>query len=108
MESSAVMVLYKCSPKRCKLYYDPFTGDADCSAYQEISNGNAYRVTKPVHKEEDTGHVTKHMGNQLRALVRDWRGKKLSNGKIKNGKRRLTNNCIYVFQNLYGFCNTVK
>ena len=42
------------------------------------------------------------MGNQLRSLVRDWKGKKLADGKSISGRGRLTNKRINVFQNLYG------
>ena len=42
MESSAVMTLYKPSVKKRGLYYDPFIGDGDCSAYREVSNTNVY------------------------------------------------------------------
>ena len=69
MESSAVMTLYKRSVKKHRLYYDPFIGDRDCSAYREVYNANVYGVTKAIGKEEDAGHVTKRMGNHLRALV---------------------------------------
>ena len=69
MESSAVMTLYKRSVQNYGLYYDLFIGDGDCSAYREVYNANVYGVTKAIGKEEDVGHVTKRMGNHLRALV---------------------------------------
>ena len=93
MWSSAVMVLYKHFVKRHRLYYNPFIGDGDCSTYQEISNANVYGITMAIGKEEDIGHVTKHMSHQ-QALVWDWRGNKLSDGKTISGKGRLTNNHI--------------
>ena len=43
------------------------------------------------------------MGNQLQALVQDWREKMLSDGKTVSGNGRLTNNGINLFQTLYGF-----
>lgn len=75
MESSPFMKLYKRTVKKRGLYYDPFIGDGDCSAYRDVTNVNVYGFTKAIGKEEDKGHVTKRMGNQLQALVRDWRGK---------------------------------
>ena len=94
MESSPVMKLYKLSVKKRGLYYDPSIGDGDCSAYRGVTNANVYGFTKAIGKEEDKGHVTKRMGNQLQALVRDWRGKKTSDGKTISGKGRLTKNRI--------------
>lgn len=49
-----------------------------------------------MRKEEDVQHVTKHMGNQLRAFIQDWREKKLSAGETISRKGRLTNNYVNV------------
>ena len=102
MESSAVLTLYRRSVSKHNLYYDPFIGDGDSASYREVCNSQVYGDIKQVGKEEDIGHVTKRMGTQLRAIVRDYKGKKLKDGKVINGKGRLTNNRINVFQNLYG------
>ena len=108
MESPAVMTLYKRSAKKRRLYYDTFKGDEDFSTYRETSNPNVYGVSKAIGKEEDVGHVTNRMSNQLRVLVQDWNGEKLSDAKTISGKGRLSNNRINVFQNSYGFAGQIR
>lgn len=76
MEKSAVIQLYQRSVKKNQLYYDPYIGDGDSSAYRELCKINVYGPTRLIQKEEDIGHVTKRMGNQLRSVVRDYKGKK--------------------------------
>lgn len=101
MEKSSV-VTYQRSITKNRLMYDPFIGDGDSSAYREVCKLQVYGPTKLIQKEEDIGHVTKRMGNQLRSVVRDHKGKKLADGKCINGKGRLTNTRIDAFQSLYG------
>ena len=74
MEKSAVVSLYERSIERNKLLYDPFIGDGDSSAYNEVCKLQVYGPTKLIGKEEDIGHVIKRMGNHLRSVVRDYKG----------------------------------
>ena len=74
MEKSAVVELYERSIEKNKIRYDPFIGDGDSSAYNEVCKMQVYGPTKIPGKEEDIGHVTKRMGNHLRAVVRDHKG----------------------------------
>ena len=74
MEKSAVITLYQRSVEKHRLYYDPFVGDEDSSAYREVCKSQVYGPTKLVGKEEDICHVTKRMGTQLRSIVRDHKG----------------------------------
>lgn len=56
-----------------------------------------------IEKLECVGHVQKRMGGRLRRLCKDWKGKKLSDGKKVGGaKGRLTNTVIDSLQNYYG------
>lgn len=74
MEKSAVINLYERSIEKNNLMYNPFVGDGDSSAFREVSKLKVYGPTKTLQKEEDTGHVTKRMGNHLRSIVRDYKG----------------------------------
>ena len=73
MEKAAVIELYQRSVEKNKLYYNPFVGDGDSSAYRELCKSNVYGPTKVIQKEEDIGHVSKRMGSQLRSIVRDYK-----------------------------------
>lgn len=74
MEKSAVISLYQRSIEKNNLFYDPFVGDGDSSAYREVCQTQVYGPTKLINKEEDICHVIKRMGTQLRSIVRDYKG----------------------------------
>ena len=78
MEKAAVIQLYERSVEKNSLYYDPYIGDGDSSAYRELCKTNVYGPSKLIEKEEDIGHVIKRMGSQLRSIVRDYKGRCLS------------------------------
>lgn len=78
MESSSILTLYKRSVEKNSLYYDPFVGDGDSSSYREVCREQVYGPTKTIGKEEDICHVTKKMGTNLQAIVRDYKGKLIS------------------------------
>lgn len=68
------MDLYTRSVEKRGLRYDPYIGDGDSSSYREVCKAQVYGPTKVIGKEEDVCHVTKRMGTNLRALVRDYKG----------------------------------
>lgn len=102
MEKSAVVSLYERSVEKHNLCYDPFVGDGDSSAYREVNKMQVYGPTKLIGKEEDIGHCIKRAGSYMRSLVRDYKGKKLPDGKAISGKGRLTQNRIDALQSLFG------
>ena len=55
-----------------------------------------------IQKEEYVNHVTKQMSGNLRRLVKEFKGKKLEDGKDIGRKARLTNVRIDAMQNFYG------
>ncbi|KAK3745837.1 hypothetical protein QZH41_004305 [Actinostola sp. cb2023] len=52
--------------------------------------------------EECVAHVTKRMGTGLRALLKEYKGKKLADGKGLSMASRLTMARVDTFQNFYG------
>ena len=60
--------------------------------------GERYKMVK----EECIGHIQKRMGNALRTLKKDYKGRKLSDCKTVGGKGRLTKERIDSFQRYYG------
>ena len=65
MEASSILILYKRSVEKNRLYYDPFVGDGDSSSYREVCREQVYGPIKMIGKEEDICHVTKKNGNKF-------------------------------------------
>ena len=74
MESTGVLKLYSRSVEKNRLCYIPFIGDGDSSAYSSICVQQPYGPTVYIPKEDCISHVTKRMGTNLRALIRDYKG----------------------------------
>ena len=104
MESDGVLELYSRSIAKhgIRYRYSPFIGDGDSSSYNRVDNERPYGASCFVEKHECVNHVTKRMGTNLRSLVREYKGKKLSDGKCVSGKGRLTIARIDAIQNFYG------
>ena len=60
------------------MLYDLFIGDGDSLAYRKLYKINVYGPRKLIEKEEDIEHVIKRMGSQLRSMVRDYKGNRIS------------------------------
>ena len=52
--------------------------------------------------EKRTSNITKRLGASLQALVKIYKGKRLSDGRGIGGKGSLTTKRIDTFQNFYG------
>ena len=102
MESDGVIEMYRRSINNCSIRYNPFIGDGDSNAYSTIDRQRPYSATVFVRKEECVNHVAKRMGTNLRLLVKEYKGKKLEDGKSLRGKGRLTNARIDAIQNFNG------
>ena len=74
MEATGVLQLYERSLDS-NLRYIPFIGDGDSSAYNTVSTKKPYGPSVYIPKAECVSHVTKRMGTNLRALIRDHKGK---------------------------------
>ena len=74
MESTGVQRLYARSLEKHKIRYIPFIGDGDSSAYNNICKVKPYGPSIFIPKDEGISHVTKRMGTNVRALVRDNKG----------------------------------
>lgn len=102
MESEGVLEIYNRSLEKYNVRYNPFIGDGDSSSYSAVDRERPYGASVFVEKRECVNHVTKRMGSSLRSLVRDYKGKKLSDGKCLSGRGRLTTIRIDAIQNFYG------
>ncbi len=104
MEGAGAVKIFKRSIERRGLKYTTFVGDGDSDTFKVVSEeinktyGDQYKVVK----EECIGHIQKRMGNALRTLVKDTKGKKLSDNKTIGGKGRLTKEKIDSIQRYYG------
>ena len=78
METSTVIQLYERSVEKHSLFYNPFIGDGDSSAYRDLCNINVYGPAKLIEKEEYIGHVVKRMGLQLQSIVRHYNGNRIT------------------------------
>ena len=101
MEASGAITMFKRSVDSYKLRYTGYIGDGDTKAHQSVVNAKPYGDVE-IQKLECIGHVQKRLGSRLRNLVKDMRGKKLSDGKPLSGKGRLTLKAINKLQNYYG------
>ena len=93
--------MYRRSINNYSIRYNPFIGNGDSSTYSTIGREHPYSATVSVHKEECVNHVTKCMGTNLRCLVKEYKGKKLEDGKSLSGKGHPTNVRIDAIQNFY-------
>ncbi|XP_065065605.1 uncharacterized protein LOC135691614 [Rhopilema esculentum] len=86
------------------LKYTTFIGDGDSDTFKVVSKEleRAYGSRYQVVKEECIGHIQKRMGNALRTLLKEMKGKKMSDGKTIGGKGRLTKERIDSFQRYFG------
>ena len=74
MENEGVLEMYRRSVELHNIFYDPFIGEGDSSAYQSVVKEAIYGPWKTVRKEECINHVAKRMGSGLRSIVRDFEG----------------------------------
>lgn len=74
LEAAGVLTLYRRSEEKNKLRYIPFIGDGDSKAYSEIDKAKPYGPAVFIPKEECISHVTKHMGTNLRNLIKEYKG----------------------------------
>ena len=104
MESEGAVRIFERSIARRGLKYTTFVGNGDSSTFQAVSQRmkKKYGSRYDVKKEECLGHIQKRMGNALRNLTRDMKGKKLDDGKTVGGAGRLTKNKIDALQRYYG------
>ena len=101
MEVSGAITMFKRSANSYNLRYKGYIGDGDTKAHQSVVKAKPYGDVV-IEKLECIGHVQKRVGSRLRNLVKDTRGKKLSDGKPLSGKGRLTMKAINKLQNYYG------
>ncbi|KAK3703836.1 hypothetical protein QZH41_012449, partial [Actinostola sp. cb2023] len=102
MEAAGAKVLYQRSIAARGLRYIPFIGDGDSKSYTAVCTSQPYGPSVFIPKEECVAHVTKRMGTGLRALLKEYKGKKLADGKGLSGAGRLTLARVDTFQNFYG------
>lgn len=102
MESHGAVEIWGRSEEKHGAHYIEFIGDGDCSSYRDVVKSKPYGDNVTVDKIECVGHIQKRMGGRLRKIKRDWKGKKLSDGKTIGGRNRLTDNLIDTFQRYYG------
>ena len=74
MENEGVLEMYRRSVELHNIFYDPFIGEGDSSAYQSVVKEAIYGPWKTVRKEECINHVAKRMGSGFRSIVRDFEG----------------------------------
>ena len=84
------------------LRYIRYLGDGDSKGFNAVNEAKPYGNNITIEKLECIGHVQKRMGRLLRQLCKEFKGQKLEDGKLINGRGRLTNAEIDKLQNYYG------
>ena len=102
MEVNGLKRMFSRSVALFNLRYLFYIGDGDSKSYEEINKLNPYPGHQ-IKKGECVGHVQKRVGSRLRSIKRDYKKKKLSDGKgISGGKGRLTEKVMNTLQNHFG------
>lgn len=101
MEVAGALKVFENS--KCRgVRYVKYLGDGDCNGFKKVSESKPYGDDIKIEKLECVGHVRKRMGTRLRKLKKDMKGLKLGDGKMQDGKKRLTNVEIDKLQEYYG------
>ena len=101
MEAAGAINIFKQSVGEYKLRYTTYIGDGDTESFGKVMEAKPYGDILPT-KLECVGLVQKRLGTRLRQLRKDFKGKKLDDGKGLAGRGRLTDKCINTLQNYYG------
>ena len=100
MEAAGAVEIFSRSIEGRGLRYTLFVGDGDSSCFGNVKEAMKHKYH--VEKEECVGHIQKRMGCALRRIKKEYKGKKLADGKPVGGKGRLTDKVIDRIQNYYG------
>ena len=74
MESDGVLQLYERSISNFGIRYNLYIGDGDSSSYTNVDTNRPYGAMYAIEKRDCVNHVTKRMGTNLRALIKDYKG----------------------------------
>jgi len=102
MESAGALSFFSESVDKYNVRYSHYIGDGDTESCRKVVESKPYGDNLVPVKTECVGHVQKRLGTRLRKLRNDYKGKKLSDGKILSGRGRLTDKIINKMQNYYG------
>ncbi|CAF3692088.1 unnamed protein product [Rotaria sp. Silwood1] len=89
MESAAILKIFQRSVAKYGVYYTKYIGDGDSKTFPMLFNKAPY-PGKVIEKIEDLNHFSTRMKRGLETIKRDYRGKKLSDGKTIGGQNRLS------------------
>ena len=92
MEAAGAAEIFSRSIEGRGLRYTLFVGDGDSSCYGTVKEAMKHKYH--VEKEECVGHIQKRMGCALRRIKKEYKGKKLADGKPVGGKGHLTDKVI--------------
>ena len=102
MEVNWLKRIFSRSIRLHKLRYNFYIRDDDSKCFNEIIKLSPYPGHN-IEKGECIGHVQKWVGTWFRSIKKDYKKKKLLDGKgIGGGKERLTDKVINTLQNHYG------
>lgn len=101
MEASGAVTIFNRSLEKYGVRYDKYLGDGDSKGFKKVVESKPYGDME-IEKLECIGHVQKRMGSQLRRLRKEYKGKKLEDGRLISGHGRLTEKEIDNIQTYYG------
>ncbi|CAF1188468.1 unnamed protein product [Rotaria sp. Silwood1] len=93
MESAAILKIFQRSVAKYGVYYTKYIGDGDSKTFPMLFNKAPY-PGKVIEKIEDLNHFSTRMKRGLETIKRDYRGKKLSDGKTIGGQNRLSGDIL--------------
>ena len=102
VEAAGAIDIFCRSIEKHKMRYLEYIGDGDTEAFNKVQQCKPYGKDVPIKKLECVGHIQKRLGTRLRKLRKDYKGKRLNDGKILSGKGRLTDVAINTLQNYFG------
>lgn len=89
MESEGILMMFKRSVELNKVRYRPFIGDGNSSSYSVVKKAMPHGQLCFIEKAEFTNRVAKRMGSGLQSLIKDNKGKRLSDRKSLSGRLTL-------------------
>lgn len=102
MEVQGMKKIFLRSEQKHGVRYINFIGDGDAKTFKAVSDVKPYGLNVSITKLECVGHIQKRMGTRLRKIKEEYKGKKLSDGKLLSGKNRLTDAVINTLSKYYG------
>lgn len=102
MEAAGMKLIFHRSQALYGVRYGKYLGDGDSSSFKSVLESEPSGPDCKTEKLECVGRIQKRMGGLLLKIKREFKVKKLEDGKPFGGQHRLTDKEIHSLQIYYG------